>query len=302
MNSTTRTTLAASMITAVGLLAGQAQGAAVVHEDFDNAGAGDVAAQGFGPAGTGLDGNWSANFGGTSFIKVQNGTMDTGDLASAGGEYAARNFSGGFEIWNTSAALGGSGLLADGEELWFSYVFQTTGFSAGGWGGFALGNGTMDTTSNGMRTESATQALGVTLQVGTRLYASHWTAGDGTSPTVSGTFAGVADATPTLVVGKIEWGANAGANDTLTIYTPALDDLGTLGTGHSISVNIADQSSFTTLTVSSRDVNSNNGGYNFYDEIRIGASYEDVTPAVPEPTSLALLGLGGLLVARRRRG
>jgi len=39
---------------------------------------------------------------------------------------------------------------------------------------------------------------------------------------------------------------------------------------------------------------------NAYDEIRIGDSFADVTP-IPEPASLALLGLGGLMMIRRRR-
>jgi hypothetical protein len=37
-----------------------------------------------------------------------------------------------------------------------------------------------------------------------------------------------------------------------------------------------------------------------YDEYRLGTSLADVTP-IPEPASLALLGLGGLLMAKRRR-
>jgi len=36
------------------------------------------------------------------------------------------------------------------------------------------------------------------------------------------------------------------------------------------------------------------------DEIRIGTTLADVIP-VPEPASVALLGLGGLMLLRRRR-
>lgn len=37
------------------------------------------------------------------------------------------------------------------------------------------------------------------------------------------------------------------------------------------------------------------------DEVRVGTTWEDVTPAVPEPSTLALAGLGGLTLLRRRR-
>jgi len=36
------------------------------------------------------------------------------------------------------------------------------------------------------------------------------------------------------------------------------------------------------------------------DAIRIGTKFEDVVPLVPEPASMALLGLGGLIMFRRR--
>lgn len=41
--------------------------------------------------------------------------------------------------------------------------------------------------------------------------------------------------------------------------------------------------------------------FNGTDEIRIGETYADVTP-IPEPGSMALVGLGGLLMLQRRRG
>ncbi len=44
---------------------------------------------------------------------------------------------------------------------------------------------------------------------------------------------------------------------------------------------------------------------NSYDEIRIGTTYADVTPTVPEPDTLRLMGIGSLaliggMVLRRR--
>lgn len=49
------------------------------------------------------------------------------------------------------------------------------------------------------------------------------------------------------------------------------------------------------------DPNEEIVGGELIDAIRVGTTFADVT-TVPEPSSLALLGLGGLLIARRRRG
>ena len=106
--------------------------------------------------------------------------------------------------------------------------------------------------------------------------------------------------TRALIVGKIEWGANAAASETLTLYAPSAADL---AQGAPIldpwTTPALDQSQFTSLILQFKDTSQ-------MDEIRFGATYDDVIGVggvIPEPTSfvLAALGLLGLMGFRRRR-
>ena len=96
-----------------------------------------------------------------------------------------------------------------------------------------------------------------------------------------------------LVVGRIDWGANGTADESLTLYTP--DTNLNQGSARLAWTNIPalDQSAFDTIAFQLK------GGGNI-DEIRFGSSYADVTP-VPEPSGLLLGAAGGLLLLRRRR-
>jgi hypothetical protein len=99
-----------------------------------------------------------------------------------------------------------------------------------------------------------------------------------------------------MIVGKIEWGAT----DTLTLYYNTGGNDGTTGTLDwgdfsecaSLTASV-DESQFDTLHVAGQQVSS-------VDEIRMGTSLTDVG-IIPEPASVALIGLGGLVMLARRR-
>ncbi|MEM6503910.1 MAG: PEP-CTERM sorting domain-containing protein [Planctomycetota bacterium] len=90
---------------------------------------------------------------------------------------------------------------------------------------------------------------------------------------------------------KIDYNPNA--DDVLTLYIDPLagDESSQTAAGTSTGEWRFDQVGF---------LNFQNAAGGFIDEIVIATEFSDVV--TPEPGSLALLGLGGLLVARRRRG
>ncbi|MBX2851047.1 MAG: PEP-CTERM sorting domain-containing protein [Phycisphaeraceae bacterium] len=106
---------------------------------------------------------------------------------------------------------------------------------------------------------------------------------------------GVNNPTGALIVGKIVWGADANAGEKITLYS-ADSSLNLTVALAETTTDALDQATFDTIAIQFKDPTPN------IDEIRFGATSADVLPAVPEPGSLALLGLGGLLIARGRRG
>jgi len=276
-------------------LSGSLQAQPLIYEPFSQT-AGGLNGQ---AGGTGLSGNWSDN----QTVNVVNPpTLTYGDLANAGGQADMLNGNG-VDAWiTTSSVLGDNNLLNDGATLWFSTVFQkTSGGGSNEWAGFALGTDRLNAAYNGARMDGGYGLGFTTRSEGIRV--SDWNFGNANQ---GGTLS-VSYNTPTLIVGKIAWGANVGADETLSLYTPSLMDLGSLGTGVSKSFTGFDQSSLNTLSLTQR----NSGGTQTYDEIRFGATLADVTPfttsndVIPEPTTLLiwslLAGLGVGLGWRRRK-
>ena len=113
-----------------------------------------------------------------------------------------------------------------------------------------------------------------------------------------------------IIIGKIEWDADTGGEDIISVV-------------RFLETETLSEAAFDALILTQPDLSSKNwvagdwGGANkpdldqsefdtinismlkfFIDEIRIGTTFTDV---IPEPATMSLLALGGLLVLRRRR-
>lgn len=261
--------------------------AAVIHEPFEQP-AGSLGGQ---AGGTGLN-TWSVN---QAVNVVETPSLTYGDLVSSGGQAELPNNSG-VDAWvTTTSVLADNGLLADGATLWFSYMHEKS--SSGGANekaGFAFGSERLDGAFNGTNMSGSGNGLGV-LSTGTTAKAAAWSGG-GQQSSASGGGHTITLGQSIFLVGKIEWGATAGDDETITLYSPSTSDLGTLGTGFSATMAGVDQTAFDTVSFTQR----NSGGTQIYDEIRFGATFEDVAP-VPEPSIAILGGLGLFGLLRRRR-
>ena len=292
-NSTPFAVAASALL--IGLSPFVASAAAVIYEDFTFPD-GDTALAG-NAGGTGLSGNWTAPVG-----AIETTNLTFGSLSTSGSATVATG-------WNASSpyvGIGGTtlnGLTGDSGELWMSLLYQapTTGSIR-----FTVGIGDTYVTTNGNLNSSVTdaQAIGFSIPFNNKAYPVMWETNNYDGGNVQNAPAGLAsgsglaiarDGATHMFVLHAQWGADGVTNDTLTLYTPGTDLV--LGSAISTYEGIVSQDSFDTLFFSADQ------SAGVLDEIRVGATYADVSPSpVPEPSTTALIGLGGLaLILRRRR-
>jgi len=127
-----------------------------------------------------------------------------------------------------------------------------------------------------------------------------WSGGGAASSSAGTSFAEFGETV--TVIGRVVWGATNADVETITIWSPneaslPANEAALLAlTGYSKTMAGVTQTGFDTISMQQR----NSGGAIIYDEIRFGSTYADVI-GVPEPGSLALLALGGVMIASRRR-
>lgn len=296
------TLLPAAALLAAGM-ATTADATPLVYEGFayDDTGTVDGAS-----GGTGFAGNWA---GLNTAADVDSAGLTWGTLPVSG-NYATVTGGSGSSSRNIGSTLSDAGLMANGQTVWFSVLLDFTGTNRSNANlNFALGSdgfheyvagpgGTFGERLNLETGEGIGFALTTRSSTAKDVESAYWQntdADDNAEQIIQNT-----DITDLinrwsgdrlLIVGRIDWGADDLANESITLYAP--DTNLVLGAGKTwSSIAALDQSAFDTVAFSMA------GGADI-DEIRFGATSGDVL--VPEPGSLALLGLGGLAFARRRR-
>ena len=262
------------------LLAGTAGAASLIYESFNY----DTGSVSGGSGGTGFTGNWATR---NVAPEVVTPGLDWGTLSVAGN--SVNNVTGGsaYRDIGATSVLVSNGLMGNGNTLWFSVMVNVAGtnrsnvdfnFALGsdGFHAFVAGAGGTFAERRDLETgEGIGFALinrSTTLMDVEGAYWQNNDADDTAERIIQNT-----DATDVinrwggdelLIVGRIDWGADDLANETLTIYTP--DTSMALGTGKVWStIPALDQSAFDTVAFQLK------GDANI-DEIRFGATSDDV--------------------------
>ncbi|MEO1836402.1 MAG: PEP-CTERM sorting domain-containing protein [Akkermansiaceae bacterium] len=305
---------------AIALVPTHAGAVIVVQEQFDYA-TGPVAGNN---GGTGFSDpwtvtGWSRNYeintlfapnpGQPGSTTNANGGLDFPGLPTAGSALSRFGTAGQREAHRTLSGASQALLTADNSTIWFSVLAGAP--SGNKFGTLIFGTDPMlavrGASNNGNLSSSTGQAFGIGFRTENGANAGGGTGSpnavafiNSESATVDvgsflPSFAGGATHHDTsLIVGRIDWNPN-GTADMLYLFNvtsvgdaePALGDaIATLSADF-------DQSNFNTIGLWDT-------GASLFDEIRFGTSYADVI-GIPEPSGIALLGLGGLAILLRRR-
>lgn len=287
-------------------LAGNVSAAVYVSESFDYT-AGTV--NGTQSGGTGMIGAWDGSTTSVMYSIDTSNAIDVSGitgLSASAGKLQRNSAPGAAQISRGLTATAITNLTADNSTIYFSLLLENNRFSTGNAndsflistaavplgeagndpitiaGGEAFG---VAFTGQGVDEGGSIDIRGIAIDGGVGAKSTGLINDPGSG--------GVSDGGDTyFIVGKIDWVANGGS-DTLSLYN-VTDTTAPLPAAFATITADIDNSNIDTLAFGGEQIGA-------FDEIRIGTELADVG-VVPEPSSTALLGLGGLaLILRRRR-
>ncbi|BCX46799.1 hypothetical protein HAHE_07070 [Haloferula helveola] len=254
----------------------------LLYEGFDYTAGQNINTQ---DGGFGFGGPWASTL---RNPKAQNGSKDWGALRFSGGHARGDGWSA--LVRPLGSTLSDAGLMANGATLWFSVVFdlENQNFTNADLH-FALASDQFEPVNYSDRKNLvAGEGIGVTHDRA-RVRGAYWQDNDTDTVAELATknssyyIDGSGGALPRgLLVGKIEWGADDLANETLTIYAPGKD----LSLGDPVmepwSIPALDQSQFDVLALQFKDTP-------VMDEVRFAATSAGVLPPDYEEPVVAAL-------------
>lgn len=241
---------------------------ALIYEGFDYTGAINAQTGGFG-----FGGAWANT---KNSPTAETPDLTWGDLSTVGRHLRGAAWSG--VVRPIGTTLSDAGLMDDGSTLWFSVIFDLEGQNTSNADmNFALCSDKFVSGDFGDKENlNSGEGIGVS-HSGATIQGVYWTnldadaVGERTENNSSVNINGVgANLDRALIVGKISWGVDGSADETLTLYGPPDTDL-TQGAPIMAewTVPALDQSVFDQISLQFKDNPK-------MDEIRFGASYNEV--------------------------